>query len=275
MVADRAGRVLDDPVITEIAKEHDKSPAQVVLRWHIQLGNIVFPKSVTASPGEGELRDLRLRADAGRRRVHLRAEQGRAHRPRPGRLQHDPQVVPLDRGPWAYLAAACRVCTGATCVPVVGRSLLVMPVLLVVHHTTSPVLADLLDAVLKGTRAEGISGVDVQVRPALAATAVDVLAADAFLLGTPANIGYMSGALKHFFDQIYYPTLTAKVGAPYGVYVHGNNDITGALRGIQTIAKGLGWSQAHQPIEVVGAPSKDDLENCWDLGATLAAGLMA
>jgi 2,5-diketo-D-gluconate reductase A len=43
------GAVLDNPAITEIANEHGKSTAQVVLRWHIQLGNIVFPKSVTAT----------------------------------------------------------------------------------------------------------------------------------------------------------------------------------------------------------------------------------
>ncbi|MDQ2839307.1 MAG: aldo/keto reductase [Actinomycetota bacterium] len=41
------GAVLDNPAILEIASSHGKSPAQVVLRWHIQLGNIVFPKSVT------------------------------------------------------------------------------------------------------------------------------------------------------------------------------------------------------------------------------------
>src|SRR5664279_5434547 len=97
--------------------------------------------------------------------------------------------------------------------------------LLVVHHTTSPHLEALLAAVLDGTRAEGIEGVDVVVRPALSATATDVLAADGFLLGTPANIGYMSGALKHFFDTVYYPCLNAKPFAPYGLYVHGNNDV--------------------------------------------------
>ena len=78
------------------------------------------------------------------------------------------------------------------------------------------------------------------MRAALAATAVDVLAADGFVLGTPANIGYMSGALKHFFDSVYYPCLTAKIGAPYGVYVHGNNDTAGAMRGIESITKGDG-----------------------------------
>ncbi|HEY5317056.1 MAG TPA: aldo/keto reductase [Solirubrobacteraceae bacterium] len=41
------GQVLDDPVIKEIAESHEKTPGQVVLRWHLQIGNVVFPKSVT------------------------------------------------------------------------------------------------------------------------------------------------------------------------------------------------------------------------------------
>jgi multimeric flavodoxin WrbA len=148
-------------------------------------------------------------------------------------------------------------------------------VLLVVHHTTSPALQALLEAALAGTRAEGIEGVEVRVRPALAATAVDVLEADGFLLGTPANIGYLAGAMKHFFDGIYYPTLTAKPGAPYGLYVHGNNDTEGAVRAAESITKGLGWERVHAPVTIVGAPTKDDVAACWDLGGTVAAHLSA
>ena len=143
--------------------------------------------------------------------------------------------------------------------------------LLVVHHTTSPSLQAMLEAVLDGAQTEEIKDVDVRVRPALAATAVDVLSADAFLLGTSANIGYMSGALKHFFDQIYYPCLTAKVGAGYGVYIHGNSDTEGALRAIRSIVAGLGWVAVHEPVTVLGTPGRADLEACWDLGATTAA----
>lgn len=146
--------------------------------------------------------------------------------------------------------------------------------LLVVHHTTSPSLQALLESVLAGTKADGLEGVEVVVRPALAATATDVLAADGFVLGTPANIGYMSGALKVFFDTVYYPTLTAKVGAPYGLWVHGNNDTTGATRAVAAITKGLGWKQVHEPVVVLGQPGKDDLEACWDLGGTVAATLI-
>ena len=41
------GEVLDDPAITAIAEAHDRSPGQVVIRWHLQIGNVVIPKSVT------------------------------------------------------------------------------------------------------------------------------------------------------------------------------------------------------------------------------------
>jgi flavorubredoxin len=149
------------------------------------------------------------------------------------------------------------------------------PVLLVVHHTTSPALQILLEAVLSGTKAEGLDGVEVVVRPALAATALDVLGADGFVLGTPANIGYMSGAMKHFFDSVYYPCLTAKTGAPYGLYVHGNNDTAGAIRGVESITKGMGWERVHEPVTVIGSPGKDSTQACWELGATVAATLVA
>src|ERR1051325_6351318 len=101
-------------------------------------------------------------------------------------------------------------------------------VLLIVHHTASPALHSLFDAVMTGARkgasADPSAPVDVVARPALTTTAVDVLEADAYILGTPANLGYMSGALKHFFDQIYYPCLAATVRRPYALFIHGNND---------------------------------------------------
>jgi hypothetical protein len=100
--------------------------------------------------------------------------------------------------------------------------------LLVIHHTTSPHLQAMFEAVMSGATDQAIEGVTVVARPALAATAIDVLEADGYLLGTPANIGYMSGALKHFFDQIYYPCLDATLRRPYGLYVHGSSDTTGA-----------------------------------------------
>jgi multimeric flavodoxin WrbA len=147
--------------------------------------------------------------------------------------------------------------------------------LLLVHHTASPATHTLFEAVREGATDPQITGVEVVARPALAATAVDVLEADGYVLGTPANLGYISGALKHFFDQIYYPCLDAAAGRPYGVYVHGNNDTTGALRAIETITTGLRWKQAAAPVSVVGEPGRDDLDRCRELGAVVAAMLSA
>lgn len=147
--------------------------------------------------------------------------------------------------------------------------------LLIVHHTPSPGMQEMFEAVVAGARTDEIEGVDVLVRPALTASPVDVLAADGYLLGTPVNLGYISGALKHFFDTVYYPCLEATKGRPYAAYLHGNNDATGATRAIEAITTGLDWRAARPPLVVTGgAPSREDVESCWELGATVAAGLM-
>jgi len=146
--------------------------------------------------------------------------------------------------------------------------------LLIVHHTPSPNLQAMFEAVVAGATTDEIEGVDVVRRPALSASVSDALAADAYILGTPANLGMMSGALKVFFDLAYYPCLDATRGRPFGLYIHGNNDTTGAVRGIESIITGLGWEQATPHVRVTCEPGKADLEACWELGATVAAGLM-
>jgi multimeric flavodoxin WrbA len=149
-----------------------------------------------------------------------------------------------------------------------------MPRLLIVHHTPSPSVESMLEAVRSGATDPSIVGVDVVVSPALSTTAVDVLEADGYVLGSTANLGYMSGALKHFFDLIYYPCLDATVSRPYGVFLHGNNDTDGALLSIEKIVGGLRWKAAHEAVSVIDKPQRADLDACWDLGATLAARLM-
>ncbi|MFB4272071.1 flavodoxin family protein [Nonomuraea sp. GTA35] len=143
--------------------------------------------------------------------------------------------------------------------------------LLIVHHTASPTLQELFESVRQGATTDEVEGVEVVARAALRATAVDVFEADGVILGTPVNIGYMSGALKHFFDTIYYPCLEETRRLPYALYVHGNSDTTGAVRAVESITTGLGWQRAHPPVTVTGTPGKDDLAACWELGATIAA----
>lgn len=139
------------------------------------------------------------------------------------------------------------------------------------HHTPSPATAELLDAVLAGGRDPEITGVEVVARAALAATASDLLAADAVVLGTPANIGYMSGALKHFFDQVFYVCQADTKGLPYGFYVHGNLGLEGAVNAVRSIADGLGWNAVTAPVEVVGAPDRAARDACRELGGVVAA----
>ena len=152
-----------------------------------------------------------------------------------------------------------------------------MPRLLLVHHTVSPQTAELFDEVVRAVKTvqrELDTEIDLATTPALTAGPVDVLNADSILLGTPANIGYMSGALKHFFDQIYYPCLNDTIGMPYGLYVHGNNDTAGAIRGVQSITRGLKWQQVTDPVTITGpidSTVKDQLLNLVGLCASAAS----
>jgi multimeric flavodoxin WrbA len=145
--------------------------------------------------------------------------------------------------------------------------------LLLVHHTPSPSVQAMFEAVRAGASTDEIEGVEIVTRPALTASAVDVLEADGYLLGSPVNLGYLSGALKHFFDQIYYPCLEETVRRPFGAFLHGNNDATGALRALDSIPTGLKWKAVQPPVVVTGEPGKADLEACWELGAITAAEL--
>jgi flavorubredoxin len=145
--------------------------------------------------------------------------------------------------------------------------------LLIVHHTPSPAMQAMFEAITAGAGNEEIEGVEVVIRPALTAGAADVLAADGYLLGTPANIGYMSGAHKHFFDTVYYPCLEATQRRPYALYVHGGSDTGGAVRAVESIATGLNWRRARPPVCVTGPPGRADLDACWELGAMVAAEL--
>lgn len=157
-----------------------------------------------------------------------------------------------------------------------------MPTLLVVHHSPTRSVQALTEAVLGGASDDAVEGVDVVVRPALEAGAEDVLAADGILLGTPANFGYMSGALKHFFDTVFLHVGGAlsddgsagPAGGgrmPYGLYVHGRYDTEGAVRSVQSIVGALPWRQAAPVLEVLGEVGEAEREQAHELGGTLAA----
>jgi NAD(P)H-dependent FMN reductase len=146
--------------------------------------------------------------------------------------------------------------------------------LLVVHHTVSPATHAVHLAVMAGAQDPAIEGVEVMARPALIASAVEVMEADGYLIGCPVNLGYLSGAVKHFFDQVYYPCIDATQGRPYAAYLHSNSDSTGALRALDSITAGLRWRRAQAALVVSGDPSSKDLDAARELGSAVAAELI-
>ncbi len=149
-----------------------------------------------------------------------------------------------------------------------------MSLLLVVHHSPTSNLEQLLNAVISGATNDQIEGVEVVTSEALSTTASQVLEADGYVLGTPANLGYMSGALKHFFDTIYEPCLGPTRGRSVSMYLHGQTDTDGAQLSIEKVVTGLEWVTASQPVSSLGAVDQAALDACWELGAVAAAQLM-
>lgn len=170
--------------------------------------------------------------------------------------------------------------------------------LLVVHHSPSRSVRALTDAVLAGTRfaeedpaeaEEALASLTVRDLPALAfardeADHEDLLAADGYLLITPANFGTMSGALKHMFDSTFLQiggalgpdgsadsSAGATKGRPFGLLVHGRYDTNGAVRQVLGITGALGWQQAHEVVELLGEVDDRARESAYQLGGTLAA----
>lgn len=147
--------------------------------------------------------------------------------------------------------------------------------LLIVSHAPSPNTKRLLDAVLAGARHPDIAGVDVVAVPPLEAGPQDVLASQAIILGTTENLGYMSGALKDFFDRSYYPCLERTEGLPYALYIRAGQDGTGTRRAVESIASGLRWRAVQDPLVCRGAFQDAFVGQCEDLGMAMAAGLEA
>ena len=147
--------------------------------------------------------------------------------------------------------------------------------LLVVHHSPTPRVRTIAEAVLRGTRHEEVEGVEVVERAALEATVEDILTADGYLLGTTANFGYISGALKHFFDSTFFAVQEQTAGRPFSYWIHGGYDTTGAERALTSITTGYGWTLAAEPLVFTGETDAAHLDRASELGATLAATLMS
>jgi multimeric flavodoxin WrbA len=131
------------------------------------------------------------------------------------------------------------------------------------------------DAVVNGATSRDVAGVEVRVMTALDAGADDLLWADAFILGTPENFGYMSGAMKYFLDRVFYPCENKISGKPWAMFVRAGNDGTGAISSMRRILSGLAVKEVQEPVLIAGEFDESRLEECEQLGLTIAAGLEA
>ncbi len=147
--------------------------------------------------------------------------------------------------------------------------------LLIVGHVPSPNTQRLRDAVLRGAEHPDVSGVEVECKSPFDAEPADVMAAQAIILGTTENLGYMSGALKDFFDRIYYPCLEEKQGLPYALYIRAGMDGTGTRRGVETIVTGLRWRAIQEPLLCRGDWDDAFVGKCEEFGTLVSAGLEA
>lgn len=149
-----------------------------------------------------------------------------------------------------------------------------MTTVLLVHHAPSPRLRRILEAIEQGLAHPELEGVEFESVPALAATDDHVLRADGYVFLTPANFGYMSGALKHFFDRTYYTCEGSVDGRPYALCVHGDNDTSGAVNAVEKIVTGWGLQTVAPAVELTGETDREALDGVSDVAATVAAHLL-
>ena len=145
--------------------------------------------------------------------------------------------------------------------------------LLLVAHIPSDNTRRLRDAVVSGATSADVAGIELRALIPFEAQPADVKWADAVILGTTENLGYMSGALKDFFDRIYYPCLEETQGKPYALYIRAGHDGTGTRRGVETIVTGLRWRAVQPPLLCRGAWQEEFVGQCRELGLLMAAGL--
>jgi multimeric flavodoxin WrbA len=148
-----------------------------------------------------------------------------------------------------------------------------MKTLLVVFHSPSDNTLKMLKAIGQAARQYETDDLNIIIKTPFEAKADDVINCDAILLGTTENLGYMSGALKDFFDRVYYPCLEIKQGLPVAVIIRAGHDGTGTRRAIETILTGLRWRWVQEPLICKGPWQDSFLEQCAELSEGMAVAL--
>lgn len=146
-----------------------------------------------------------------------------------------------------------------------------MRTLLIVYHSQSGNTEALAQAVYRGACQN--TGTRSRLLTAFDAHLADLLDCDGVIFGTPENFGYMSGALKHFFDRTFYPAQDYALNLPYALFISAGNDGTGAVREIDRILTGYPMRKVAEPVICRGCVTPEYLEACETLGLSMAAGL--
>jgi multimeric flavodoxin WrbA len=143
--------------------------------------------------------------------------------------------------------------------------------ILIVAHQPSENTQRLAQAAFRGATHPELENIEVKLLNPFETQSHDVLGADGIILGTTENLGYMSGALKDFFDRTYNDVLEKKQGTPIVCFIRAGNDGTGTKRGIETIIRGLKWRWIQEPLICKGAWQEAFEEQVEALALTLAA----
>lgn len=147
--------------------------------------------------------------------------------------------------------------------------------LLIISHAPSENTLQMLESVIKGASGPDIESVDTKYIPPLEVQAEDIKTAQAVIIGTTENLGYMAGLIKDVFDRCYYPCLDHTQGLPFTFYVRAGHDGTGTRRAIESITTGLRWKLVQAPLICKGEFNEEFIVQCEELGLMMAASLDA
>ncbi|PID42039.1 MAG: flavodoxin [Proteobacteria bacterium] len=147
--------------------------------------------------------------------------------------------------------------------------------LLIIAHAPSANTRQMATAVLKGARNPDIENVDVCCLAPLDTTPADINSANAIIIGTTENLGYMAGLVKDVFDRCFYECLEQTEAMPFAFYIRAGHDGTGTRRAIESITTGLRWKLVQEPLVCRGEFQPGFIAQCEELGLAMAASLDA
>ncbi len=143
--------------------------------------------------------------------------------------------------------------------------------LLIIYHSRGGKTERMAQAVLEGAQQE--ENTATRLQGAFQSELKDLLECDGLIIGSPENFGYMSGAVKDFFDRTFYPAQEHALNLPYALFIGAGNDGSGAVQAIDRILKGYPMRPVAEPVIARGELLPEHFESCTELGLSMAAGL--